>query len=251
MNDKGFKLAKAPIVEAVLDIECDLPPGQQLADMEEPAKRLFVPQYPKLTKQFIQTHEFTAKHQGPAEHSVRGGLQSFRFSHDDGRQLVQVRAQGFSFNRLAPYTTLDDYMSEIERCWGLYRDLAAPILVKEVRLRYINRILLPLTGGRVDLDLYLKVGPRLPDEGRLTLAGFMHQLVAVEAGTGNRVTTVLMAQEPQGENRPLILDNTAVANGPGDPADWAWVSSKIMALRTLKNEVFRRSLTEACLNLFQ
>ena len=72
---------------------------------------------------------------------------------------MQVRAQGFSFNRLAPYSGLDDYLPEIERTWSLYVDLASPVQIRAIRLRYINRILLPLAANTVDLDEYLKIGP--------------------------------------------------------------------------------------------
>jgi len=111
--------------------------------------------------------------------------------------LTKVRMQGFSFNRLAPYTSLDDYLPEIERTWGLFASIASPVQIRVVRLRYINRILLPLTNGRVELEDYLKVGPRLPDEDRLRFAGFLNQYAAVEIDTGHQVNIVLTSQPPE------------------------------------------------------
>ena len=78
--------------------------------------------------------------------SVRRGIQALQFLHADEKQLVQVRAQGFSFNRLAPYTSLDDYLPEIERTWHLFVGLASPVQIRVVQLRYINRI--PCRRGR-------------------------------------------------------------------------------------------------------
>ena len=80
--------------------------------------------------------------------SIKHGVQALQFLQDDERQLVQVRVQGFSFNRLAPYTSLDDYLPEIKRTWGLYVDLVKPVQVRQIRVRYINRILLPMTERR-------------------------------------------------------------------------------------------------------
>lgn len=117
--------------------------------------------------------------------SVRGALAAYQFVQSDGKQLVQVRAQGFSFNRLAPYTGFDDMLAEVERTWHLYVKIASPVQIRVIRLRYINRILLPLVEGRVELDEYLKVGPKLPDEDRLAFSGFLNQHLAIEKGTGH------------------------------------------------------------------
>ena len=251
MNDTKFQLLKAPIIEAVLDIDCDLPPAFDLDALEKPSRDLFRDKYPQLRKQLMQEHTIQTKLDEPPKMSVRHATQSFQFLQEDGKQLVQVRAQGYSFNRLAPYTSLDDYLPEIERTWHLFVSIAAPVQIRSVRLRFINRILLPMAGGSVNLEDYLKVGPRLPDEERLTFTGFLNQHTAVEAGTGNQVVIILTTQPPENEMLPLILDITATNNGPAQVEDWAWLTSTIQALRALKNSVFRNTLTEQCLNLFQ
>lgn len=143
-------------------------------------------QYPKFRIQFLEQHRIESKADQPAKHSAKRAIQALQFLHDNEKQLVQARAQGFSFNRLAPYTSLDDYLPELHRTWGLFVGIASPIQIRVVRLRYINRILLPLTDGRVDLDHYFKVSPRLPDENKLQFAGFLNQHSAVEVDTGQR-----------------------------------------------------------------
>lgn len=246
-----LKLAHAPIVEAVVDIRCDMPPAFDLAALETPARDLFRAQYPKLQKQLIEKHSFVKKGDEPPLISETRGLQAFQFLKDDGRQLVQVRAEGFSFNRLAPYTSLDEYLPEIERAWGLFVGLASPVQVREVRLRYINRLPLPAVNGRVDFDDYLKIGPHLPDEKKLHFIGFFNQHVAVDVDTGNQVTIVLTMQPPEKNVVPLIFDIDAVARGNAEPNDWPWILSRLVSLRSLKNQVFENTLTDKCLNLFR
>ena len=251
MSDRLIDLKSPPIIEAVLDIECDMPPAFHLAALESRAHDTFRDQYPKLQKQLIETHSFVKKGEEPPTISATQGLQAFQFLKDDGRQLVQVRAEGFSFNRLAPYTSLDDYLPEIERAWGLFVGLASPVQVREIRVRYINRLPLPTVEGRVDFDDYLKIGPHLPDEKRLHFIGFFNQHVAVDVETGNQVTIILTMQPPEKDVVPLIFDIDAVARGNAEPNDWPWILSKLVSLRSLKNEVFANTLTEKCLNLFQ
>ena len=251
MSDTELKLLRAPIVEAVLDVDCDMPPGFDLPAMEAPARDQFRGNYPTSRKQLMQEHTIETKPDAPPSMSVRHAIQSFHFLQQDERQLVQVRAQGFSFNRLAPYTSLDDYLQEIERTWRIFVSIAAPVQIRTVRLRYINRIVLPMVAGKVDLQDFLKVGPRLPDEERLTFTGFLNQHTAIEANTGNRVNIILTAQVPEGEGLPLIFDITAMSDKSGEVEDWPWLLARIQALRGLKNRIFRDTLTERCLNLFQ
>jgi uncharacterized protein (TIGR04255 family) len=251
MDESKLQLLKAPIIEAVLDIDCDLPPTFDLAALETRSRDLFGDRYPRFRKQLMQEHTIRAKGDEPPTMSVRHATQSLQFLQEDGKQLVQIRAQGFSFNRLAPYTTLDDYLPEIERTWRLFVSVAAPVQIRSVRLRYINRILLPMVGGRVKLEDYLKVCPRLPDEERLTFTGFLNQHTAVENGTGNQVVIILTTQSHENEMLPLILDIITTSNGPAEVENWAWLSATIQALRALKNSVFRNTLTEECLNLFR
>lgn len=251
MNEPELNLPNPPIVESVLDIECDLPPGQQLAALEGPARETFRDRYPKFRPQVTQEFQFEATPEAPLNMSLRHGIQAYQFLHDDEKQLVQVRVQGFSFNRLAPYTSLDDYLPEIERCWFQYVALAAPVQVRLIRLRYINRILLPSADKKPNLDEYFRRFPHLPDDERLVLTGFLHQYAAVEVKSGHHVHVVLTAQAPEGGKLPVIFDNSVAVQETGNPGDWPWILARIHALRALKNHIFQRSLTDTCLNLFR
>jgi uncharacterized protein (TIGR04255 family) len=251
-RDSALHLRHAPIVEAVFDADCDLPPGFDLAALAERSRRQFEDAYPKFRTQFLQEHKIEVQADAPPTMSVvHRAVQAFQHRQDDDRQLVQVRAHGFSFNRLAPYSNMDDYLPEIERTWRLYVDLAAPVEVRVIRLRYINRIPVPLAANTVDLDEYFTAGPRLPDEERLRLSGFLSQQVAVDKDTGHEVNLVLTAQAPEQDKLPVILDITVGSAMHADPADWPALRAAIGSLRRLKNRIFEHSLTPKCIQLFQ
>jgi len=235
----------------VLDVDCDMPPTFDLAALEQMARKAFQDQYPKFRAQFLEEHRIEQKADQPIQFSALRRLQALQFLQEDEKQLVQVRTQGFSFNRLAPYTSLDDYLPEIERVWRLFISIALPVQIRVVRLRYINRILLPLTNGRVELEDYLKVGPKLPDEDRLRFAGFLNQYIAVEMDTGFQVNVVLTSQPPENDKVPIIFDISVASAETADPENWAWLLAKTQSLRHLKNRIFRNTLTEPCLNLFR
>lgn len=251
MSDRLLNLKSPPIIEAVLDIDCDMPPGLDLATMEVPFRDALRDRYPKFRTRHMQAFQVEAAADRAPNVTTTQGIQAFQFLQEDEQQLIQVRPQGYSFNRLAPYSSLDDYMPEMERTWRLFLGVASPVQVRVVRLRYINRIPIPLTAGRVDLEEFLKLGPRLPDEDKLTLVGFLNQHSAAEIDTGNQVNIILTAQPPEHDKLPIILDIEAFSVGNAESGDWAGIQSKIQSLRRLKNTVFKNSLTEQCLNLFQ
>jgi uncharacterized protein (TIGR04255 family) len=142
-------------------------------------------------------------------------------------------------------------LPEIEKTWHFYVKLASPVQVRLIRLRYINRIEIPMGNDRLELNDYFKVGPRLPIEEKLMLVGFLNQYAAVEVDTKHQVNIVLTMQPIAADKLPVILDNSVAAAESCDPRDWASISSKIQSLRELKNRIFKESVTKKCLDLFQ
>lgn len=246
-----LKLTHAPIIEAVVDIHCDLPPGTDLAQLQERAKQMFGPGYPKARRQITEQHRFRAAEDDLPEVAVRQQVSGLQFLAEDEKQLVQVRQEGYSFNRLAPYRSLDDYLPEIERSWTVFRELMRPVRIRAIGLRFINRILLPTIGGQVELNDYLRAGPRLADEATLELTGFVNQYSAFDLETENRVNIALVMESLVGDKLPIIFDIEAVDIRARLAEDWDGVREAILSLRRLKNRMFERTLTESCLNLFR
>ena len=250
MTDSDLKLNHPPIVEAVLDIDCDVLPGQDFASLQAVAQQAYVRDYPKQRSSFLAEFQIEPLSDGPARIRDTQGIQAFQYLTDDEKQIVQVRPQGFSFNRLAPYTHLDAYMPEIERTFRLFRELASPVQVRAVRLRYINRISLPLVNGKLDMEEYLTIGPRNPDGARMASAGFLIQQTLIEADTKIYVNVVLTNQPVEKDDLPIILDIQASTDVRLEADDWTGIVQHVMALRHLKNHVFWKALTEKCLRLF-
>lgn len=251
MSTTQLTLANAPIVEAVVDLDCDMRPEFELSAILNSAADGFRTGYPNLQKQILGKFKIeSGPEDGPTVSSDQC-LNALQFRSEDGKQLVQVRSHGFSFNRLAPYSSFDDYLPEVQRTWELFLRLAAPVQLRAVRLRYINRIALPLNNEPVDLDHYFKVSPKLPDEDALQFLGFLNQHTVIEKNTGHEATIVLASQPPLDGVFPIIFDITVGCAAAADPADWTWISAKLDALRDLKNRIFKNTVTERCLTLFQ
>ena len=238
-----------PIIEAIVEINCDMPPSVDLLSVEESARQMFRDRYPKARRQFVESHQFSVE---PSEASTRPPIGALQFFAEDERQLVQVRSEGYSFNRLAPYSTLDAYLPEIERTWDLFNRLTHPLQIRRIALRYINRLLLPTDeAGRLELNDFLRISPRMPKEESLMLTAFLNQHTAVDLSTGNEVNITLASRPIERRTAPMILD-IGTANGETRvPNDWPGIRQVIGSLRQLKNDIFEKALTEQCLNLYR
>lgn len=246
-----MNLKKPPIIEAVLDIDCELPPSLDIIKVQRMASKELAKSYPKMRPTFLQDHRVETTPTNEVKYSVTNQINGFQFIKNDGRQIVQFRTQGFSFNRLEPYTDLDSYLPQIKKQWLNYLRIAEPIKITAIRLRYINRILLPLVKGEVDLDEYIINGPRLADTERLSLVGFLDQYTAVDKKTGHQMSSVLTLQPIADQTLPLIFDNGVVSSKSVSIENWIEIRSIILELRELKNHIFERTVTPKCLNLFR
>jgi hypothetical protein len=105
--------------------------------------------------------------------------------------------------------------------------------------------------GQVEFNDYLRVSPHLPDEEALQFVGFFNQHSAVEVKTGNRVDITLAMEAREGDRLPLIFDIDAYDERVRPADDWAGIREAILTLRRLKNDVFEKTLSERCLNLYR
>ncbi len=249
---KTENIKNPPVVEAVLDIDCDMPVNFSLEDNIPNICELYKDRYPKARKKHIQQHEIKREVGGETQVSTPAiKVQAVQLVQKDERQLIQVRSQGYSFNRLAPYSRLDDYLDEIQRTWELFQTEFKPIQVKQIRLRFINRIFLPLDDkGFLDSDDYLKRGPRLPDDQRMEFTDFLNQHHVVEKETGNHAKIILATQPSIKTHLPLVFDIETFKQTSFEP-EWDNISNVITSLRSLKNHIFSNTLTDKCIDLFQ
>jgi uncharacterized protein (TIGR04255 family) len=251
MSAELSKLKKAPVIEAIIEFDCDMPPKFKVAEYEEAFKATYSVAYPEFRTVYAETHEIQSDREGTTSHSAQRAVDGHQFWNAEKTELVQVRNWGFSFNRLKPYSTLDDYLPTIKLNWGKFAAVGQPIQLKALRMRFINRIELPSTTGNLELKDYLSICPQLPNGSNLVFTGFYHQHQAVEKETGNIASIVLATQPYAKDHLPLIFDITVISPKVTEPDDWQAIEEQFATLRRLKNSIFANTLTETCLSLCQ
>ena len=241
-------LRNAPITEALIDLRARLPAGfdpETFSGLgEELADRYPKPEKRQLVEQKIEIGLGSSHH--PPQ---RKGLVGFFFRSEDERNLAQFRIDGFTFNRLKPYTTWEEVSQEARRLWTLYCQAASPESVTRAAVRYINHIPIPAPIG--DMSDYLTTPMPIPEGLPGAVSSLLTKVVIRDekAGLAANITQGL-EEDIQSRSVTIILDIDAYKKREFEPQDdELW--STLEALRNLKNEIFFGSLADKLVRSFE
>lgn len=241
-------LKNPPITEGLIDLRVDVCKfsHEKLAGISDSVRT----DYPhRVDQRQFQARLEAIGDEAPKAQTRDLGLLGGRFFSADRLQVVQFRSDGFTLNRLRPYTGWDTVFPEAMKLWRLFVDVFEPEAVKRVAVRYINHI--PLHRKRVQLDEYLSsplpVPPGLGDDLTSLLTS-----VVLQDPTSPSLVRITQSLEPPhpGPNLVLLFDIEASQQGEWAPMD-AGIETALSQLRALKNRAFFSSLTESTLASFQ
>lgn len=242
-------LEHAPITEALIDFRVQLAEGFSISEFEPVVARL-AKEYPergpiKTLRATVPIGETSPR--PDVEQSEIGVL----LRAADGKALAQFRINGFTFNRLVPYTSWEDIFPETIRLWTEYVGVAKPIAVTRLAARYINRLKLPLP--MKDLREYLTEPPRVPEGLPQTLKAYLTRLV-VHDSMRDQSAIVTQSFEPNptdAEQAIILLDIDAFKDVHVKPSESVEIHRVLAALHEFKNEIFFGSITQKASELFE
>ena len=136
-------LPNAPIQEALLDIQVVLPPDFAVTTLKLFGSGL-EERFPETQEriELVQGMQFTPGGDLQSSATTRS-LNGYLFISKTEGKTVQARRDGFTFNKLRPYSKWKDFTEEAKELWGHYESLAKPQKIKRLGLRYINRMEIP------------------------------------------------------------------------------------------------------------
>src|SRR5439155_20169394 len=147
-------LQNAPITEAIIDFRVKTRSDLRAEDLATVKDRLSN-RLPKVEEmRGLQATIQVLKGQGQPPVVQDLGLQGYFFKSQDEKVISQFRIDGFTFNRLRPYTSWEDIFPQAMELWRLYLEVAKPLAVMRLAVRYINHILLP--PGAEKFENYLR-----------------------------------------------------------------------------------------------
>ncbi len=239
--------AKAPVHEALLDIQVVLPPNPDNLDFKLFGRGL-EDRFPdrKERLQFVQNLQLAAdQQQAPPIRSIEGYL----FTSTKDGKIVQARRDGFTFNKLRPYSKWDDFSAEGRELWQRFVGFAHPVAVKRLGLRYINRIEIP--ENLTDLRDLCLLFPDVPMGVPQAWSEFFQRFATIrEDGSPSIVTLAIDIPTPP--NQPaIILDIDVVCHLQNSEVAANAIWPHFERMRVLKNEIFDASLTSRAKDMFR
>ena len=250
-TEKFPRLAHAPIAEAVIEMRARAEAPWEESEIRSRLVSL-LPTYPHIESQ----HEFEhAMQVGPGQDMVQThrdlGWRGLKCESADHVHIAQFSRDGFVLSRLRPYDHWGQFHAEAMRLWNIHCDVAQPVGIQRLGLRFINRIELSSDDSRP--NDYLHMPTEVLKEVPLSRAGFFHRDVLGVPGYPYIVTIVRTVQPTQtggSKGLGLLLDIdvfTTESLGLRDDT----VMQRLAEMRWLKNKVFFGSITEQALESFR
>lgn len=237
-----------PITEAIFDIRVTLPKDTKLEKLLS-FQELVSEEFPVKKDRHKWEGKFKFDLVNPSAGATTHEIDGYLFHAVNNQKIVQARLDGFTFNKLKPYTKWELFSSEAFSLWEKYVKIAEPVAITRLALRYINRIEIPLPFK--DFSEYILTRPELGDGIPSGISDFLFRLVIpnAEVQAVAVITETIDKNNPVSDKLPLILDIDVFKD-----VNWPLDNKKIMetmeALRDFKNTVFLSSLTDRTKELF-
>jgi uncharacterized protein (TIGR04255 family) len=242
-------LSRAPIVEAVIGVTARAESvWEELAISEQFKQRL--PEYPDVQAHREVRYEFKHGADAQPEQAVHDmGWRGLRCESADKLHIAQFNRDGFSFSRLKPYQSWEQFYQEGMRLWKLYNEIAQSSEIQRLGLRFINRI--AFSQAEVKLEDFLENPPKPPRGMEIPFEGFLHHTTFSVPGHPYRINLVQTVQPAQGadDSWGVILDIDVYTTEP--IANQDLIGQHLTKMRWLKNKVFFGSITTNTLELLK
>ncbi len=239
--------SRAPITEAIIDFRVAPAEGfatDKLVDIHLQIKDTF----PIIQPFHKRIGTFTVDPNGPPDVPIKVDTSAhhsgFWFRSRDNLRTFQATIDGFTFNRLAPYKSWDDFSSEARNLWRIYKEVCEPICVTRAAIRYVNLINIPAE-ELTELKDYFHTFPEIASElGQRALQSFFMQLhIPQQDLSCLLIINEAVAPQTNPNFVTVILDLDLFREhiwGRDDEDIWQFLEK----LRHRKNEVFEASITD-------
>ncbi|MGF6511003.1 TIGR04255 family protein [Paraburkholderia sp. 32] len=242
---------RAPISEAIIDLQVEFtspPPQSAFVDAAQKIRDRFPVSQP--IQMFEMNFGGATEEAQPTVKSERTET-GMRLTNNPPTRVLQLQRRGFTFSHLPPYSDWGTFSDEAKELWNQFVPEFGPTRVVRAATRYINRIVVP--ADKADFREYFTLYPNVPAAMPQTVTGCFMQLVIPQPNGPKDTSAVInFALEPSANSGGLsfLLDFDVFSPCHFDPtADEVW--NVLAQLRTVKNELFEASITDATRELFK
>jgi uncharacterized protein (TIGR04255 family) len=239
---------KAPIIEGVIHLS-----GAGIATPEELQNlvKRFADDYPQ--QQTLAGAIVAINTTGGGAVTVQQQPQGYLVKSADQADIVLLFQDGVAATRLAPYPGWEYLRERASTAWAEWRrNVTNSSTPKRIGVRYVNRIDVPIKQAEIiDIDDYLRFGPRMPEFSKRPINGFLVQVTRptdLEHWSAT-ITSTIATPPPLINHASVVLDIDVhrTEQIPGRNLDlWDCID----AVRHLKNAIFEACITDEARKLF-
>lgn len=245
-------LTHAPITEAIIDFKVKPVkefPSDILSTLEQEIGNIYP--YHERRNLFESEIKLAPRHRRVSQSTHEKGLYGYFFKSEDTRNIAQFRVDGFTFNRLKPYTSWNKIFNEAKGLWSVYVNMISPELVTRIAVRYINHLSLPQTPVDNNLSQYLTTPLQIPGDLPKTISNFLVRMTLVDESKNIKANiTQALDSNIDSLQIPIIFDIDVYKAGNFEPESLEiWQVFK--DLREMKNRIFFNFITEDTVELFK
>ena len=245
-------LSRPPIREAIVEVKCEPVELRRVDALRDLLAEAFPVVKPfRLASLALQLPE--ERRGGDADATGGGRATGWRCESADGAEVALIRRDGLSFGRLAGYPGWDAFTDRFLSVWGSFVEVAQPIEITRVAVRYVNDLRLPI-GDQFHFERFLTTAPRPPAGLAPEIADFLTQMTLPGGAEGLRVaiTQATDAASRTATELPVTVDIDASwdRSVPVDDRLPVRLTQVLGSLRDLKNRVFFGLVTEKLVSAY-
>lgn len=181
--------------------------------------------------------------------SRKGEPAGFRLLSADKRQVVQITRRGLTYHRLRPYGDWGHFTEVAVPVWSAFAAIFAPEYIASLRLRYLNRIEVPLPVG--DLSDYLTMLPQVPQPVDTGFTAYLMRITLWDPHLKAHADVTQIAQPADDVPLLPVIFDIDVRSNVEITSDERVLWRSVEALREYKNRIFFSSITAATRALFR
>lgn len=245
------KLAKAPIQEAIIDIQCQL-------SQEVPVDNLKFNDLERREMIYLfKTKSNIDNATGFAQSTMENLYLGYKYTNSSSGIVGQFHTNGVATSKIHPYDSWEAFLPQAVANWDRYKGVTGADInsVTRVAVRYINRLLAPFDNNdHLIIQDYLKNAPARPPEINRSLEDFVCRMVLPIPEIKSKVILTSTREDNVKEEDkvflPITLDidvfHLALENKlESEEKMWHIIEH----MRTVKNEMFFNVMTEKALEL--
>lgn len=234
---------KAPIVEAVIDIQTRFKEPLKI-ELLEAYQAKIAERFPnKDPIQVLKVGFNNAGDEAGWQTDFGQSLTGLRLSTTDNSRVLQLQSSGFTYSHMPVYSSWEIFEPEARDLWKIFVETCEPEAVSRCAVRFINRINIPLE--QIELSDYFHLYPNIPKDIPQNVNGMFMQLQMPQMDLGARKMAVinLAVTDPEQPGQvSVLLDFDVFCDEDFNPlSEEVWESLNQFRLR--KNLLFEACIT--------